>query len=445
MLTGRVTFAGDTVSDTIAKILEREPDWSALPAATPAPVRRLLLRCLAKDPKQRLRDIGDVRIEIDAIDEVLPATSEEVVTLPLLPGAAPRGCRGLAIVALAVAIGVREASRPAPTPENPLANAQFTRFTDWEGTEGGAEISPDGRFVAFLADPGGSFDLWQSQVGTGRFVNLTPDMPPLMAPGTLLRNFGFSGDGAEIWFSSSGGATSRKMLMPLTGGTPRPFLAEGAAAPAWSPDGTRLAYITVSESGDPLSVADRTGADAREIVSARERMHNHNPVWSPDGQWIYFVHGSDPTDEMDVWRVRPSGGSPEQTDAAARRGELPGATRPAHAALRGARRGLVGAVAVGPRRGEQDRTPGERGPRAVHVGGGQPRRPARGRHRGQPHGQPVARAARRPARRRARCRAVPRADGAGAGATLRRDVACSICPRAAWATGCGGSRTGRSF
>ena len=69
MLTGRVAFAGETVSDTIGKILEREPDWSALPAATPPAIQRLLRRCLAKDPKQRLRDIGDVRIEIDAIDE----------------------------------------------------------------------------------------------------------------------------------------------------------------------------------------------------------------------------------------------------------------------------------------------------------------------------------------------------------------------------------------
>ena len=65
MLTGRVAFAGETVSDTIGKILEREPDWAALPPTTPAIIRRLLRRCLAKDPKQRLRDIGDVRIEID--------------------------------------------------------------------------------------------------------------------------------------------------------------------------------------------------------------------------------------------------------------------------------------------------------------------------------------------------------------------------------------------
>src|SRR5262249_30599628 len=62
MLTGRIAFAGETVSDTIGKILEREPDWTALPASTPAAIRRLLIRCMAKDPKRRVRDIGDVRM-----------------------------------------------------------------------------------------------------------------------------------------------------------------------------------------------------------------------------------------------------------------------------------------------------------------------------------------------------------------------------------------------
>ena len=80
--------------------------------------------------------------------------------------------------------------------------------------------------------------------------------------------------------------------MPLTGGTPRPFSAEGAATPAWSPDGTRLVYFNNGD-GDPMFVADRTGADARQILVARrkvpqKRLNNHNPVWSPDGQWIYF-------------------------------------------------------------------------------------------------------------------------------------------------------------
>ena len=65
MLTGRPAFRGETTSDTIAAVLEREPDWSALPAQTPASIRRLLQRCLEKDPKRRLRDIGDARLEIE--------------------------------------------------------------------------------------------------------------------------------------------------------------------------------------------------------------------------------------------------------------------------------------------------------------------------------------------------------------------------------------------
>src|SRR5262245_38749897 len=63
-LAGRQPFAGETVPDTIAKILEREPDWSLLPARTPAKVRDLLRRCLEKDAKRRLRDVGDARIEL---------------------------------------------------------------------------------------------------------------------------------------------------------------------------------------------------------------------------------------------------------------------------------------------------------------------------------------------------------------------------------------------
>ncbi len=63
MLTGRAPFSGETVSDTIAAIIEREPDWSALPARTPPGLRRLLQRCLVKDRKQRLRDLGDARVE----------------------------------------------------------------------------------------------------------------------------------------------------------------------------------------------------------------------------------------------------------------------------------------------------------------------------------------------------------------------------------------------
>ena len=72
MLTGQAAFAAQTISDTVARIIEREPDWSRLPSTTPANVRRLLRRCLDKDPKQRLRDIGDARVNLDERSGIAP-------------------------------------------------------------------------------------------------------------------------------------------------------------------------------------------------------------------------------------------------------------------------------------------------------------------------------------------------------------------------------------
>ena len=71
---------------------------------------------------------------------------------------------------------------------------------------------------------------------------------------------------------------------------------------------------------DPFSIAESTSANPLPIIVDTAgffagRMHNHNPVWSQDGQWIYFAHGPQPNDEMNVWRVRPSGGTPEQLTA----------------------------------------------------------------------------------------------------------------------------------
>ena len=195
----------------------------------------------------------------------------------------------------------------------PLANARFERFTDWEGREDDAEISPDGRFVAFLADRAGELDLWVSQVGTGRFVNLTSDLPPLRLAGAHPAEIGLFGRRSGAlghWHWQYGNNAHAHHRRPATGiperGRKRPVLVSG-----WHPH--RLFQIRPRDS---LFVADRTGADAREILAPREGTHTHNPVWSPDGQWIYFVHGLvhglDQTDDMDVWRIRASGGSPER-------------------------------------------------------------------------------------------------------------------------------------
>ena len=309
MLTGQPAFAGDTVSDIIVRILERDPEWSALPPGVPAALRRVLVRCLAKDAKKRLRDIGDARIEIDAAGEVLPAEPDTDVERP-----AQRRSAWLMWVALALATAVAVwEGVPAAPPSDPFAGARFTPITDWEGSESSADISPDGRFVTFVADPDGHFDRWWAQIGAGGFSRL--GTPLKVIPSEFLKVFGFSGDGADIWGSLQGATTGQNFLFSLTGGPPRPILTAGNTAVSWSPDGERLAYVQITRTGEPLFVADRTGGDAREIVPIERDVHNHNPVWSTDGQWIYFVRGVNPTDmmeTMDVWRVRATGGALER-------------------------------------------------------------------------------------------------------------------------------------
>ncbi len=170
LLAGRLAFGGDTAPDTIAAILGREPDWRALPAATPVGLRRLLERCLEKDPKQRLRDIGDAQAELHEESSV-PASRTPAPARPrsrgwIWPVAAAVLLAGL--VPLSVWQRNSEVSR-----QNPLATATFERLTDFDGSELDAAISPDGKFVVFLSDRAGPFDAFVTQVGSGAFVNLT--------------------------------------------------------------------------------------------------------------------------------------------------------------------------------------------------------------------------------------------------------------------------------
>jgi len=105
MLTGRAAFSGSDVSHVLADIVTREPRWESLPPETPDSIRRLLRRCLAKDPAERLRDIADARLEIE---DATTASSQKVATTPAPAGASTSGRRvalGLAALAL-IGIGV---------------------------------------------------------------------------------------------------------------------------------------------------------------------------------------------------------------------------------------------------------------------------------------------------------------------------------------------------
>jgi Tol biopolymer transport system component len=307
MLAGQSPFRGHTAADTLAAVLARGPDWTVLPSM-PAGLRRALERCLEKDPKRRLRDIGDARLEID-----------DALGGPAAPRRARPRSRALGgVLAAAVLIGAGLLAWPLRRSEyfwrNPLEGAAFTRLTDFEGAEQHAAISRDGKFVAFLSDRDGTWDAWVTQVGTGESHNLTQGrVQELRNPAT--RTLAFTPDGSlvTVWTrvpdGAGGGAVEAGWAVPTMGGPLRPYLT-GIAELDWSPDGSRIVYHPPAP-GDPLFVTEPGEKSGRRIYAARPGVHNHFPVWSRDGAFLYFIQGL-PPDQMDVWRISSAGGEPQR-------------------------------------------------------------------------------------------------------------------------------------
>jgi Tol biopolymer transport system component len=191
--------------------------------------------------------------------------------------------------------------------KNPFTGAAYQSVTGFDGRNEAAAVSRDGQFIAFLSDRGGRTDVWVTQVGSGRFHNLTRGLDgELVNPS--IRELGFSPDGSLVtfWLRRQSGSPADISIwaVPTLGGEPRPYL-EGAAEATWSPDGSQLAYHTALP-GDPLFIGDGKGLSrTAPILIAPAGLHSHFPVWAP-GNRIYFSKGSLP-DQLDVWRVDPRG------------------------------------------------------------------------------------------------------------------------------------------
>ena len=303
-LTGRRPFGGATDLELLQTIIHRPAE--PLPPDLPVALRLIVEKALENDPADRHQSMREMVVDMRRLlRQRLPAEQVAEPVVPrrrLLPG----GVTALAIVVLG-AVMLLWLMRPHPAAANPLENARFSRFTNFEGTERSAAISSDGRFIAFRSDRDGPFDVWLGQVGTGTFVNLTKGIDDEFA--TDSPSCGFSYDGSEIWLS--GGPGRRLRLMPLMGGAPRPFLNDRAVSVAWSPDGARVVYH-LQDDGDSMYIADRTGGNARLLYRRNANEHNHFPVWSTDGRSIYFASGTPVTKEMDVWRIAADGGTPQR-------------------------------------------------------------------------------------------------------------------------------------
>ncbi|HZM61421.1 MAG TPA: protein kinase [Vicinamibacterales bacterium] len=315
MVTARPAFGGESSSDTIAAVLEHAPDWSALPVETPLGIRRLLQRCLEKDPRRRLRDIGDARLDID---DTFSANATADTTAPRRVRRTAGAAAGVFVLVLASLV-TWQLQRSEYFWRNPLDDATVTRLTDFDGADHHAAISPGGDVVAFLSDRAGAWDVWVTQVATGDVLNLTKgSVEELRNPAT--RTVGFSPDGSRVvlWSrarkSAGGGVVDSGWTVPTLGGQLQPtWKGLGISELAWASNG-RVVYHP-STDGDPMFVTEPDEKEGKQIYAARAGLHNHFPIWSPDGAFIYFVQGKvlDSTFyESDVWRIPPAGGQPER-------------------------------------------------------------------------------------------------------------------------------------
>ncbi|MGA2413425.1 MAG: protein kinase [Candidatus Sulfotelmatobacter sp.] len=315
MATGTQPFRGESEATIYDAILNRDPVPPAeLNRKLPAKLEEIIHKALEKDRQLRYQHASDVRTDLqrlkrDTDSGVSRATPSTV--------SAPKRYNWVLwtfVTLLVAGLGGWFASNgPRPAVRNPLFSAQFTRLANFSGAKSDPAISPDGNFAAFISNRSGAFDIWLSQTNGNNLTNLTQGrIGDARAP---LRAVGFSGDGLEVWSGGTGGSGGtegkRLMLWPLIGGTPHNFPDEKAAEVAWSPDGTRLVYHTW-QAGDPTFVADHDGGNPRLILQNDPGLHNHYQVWSKDGRWIYFIRGRPATREMDLWRVSPEGGKPEQ-------------------------------------------------------------------------------------------------------------------------------------
>jgi serine/threonine-protein kinase len=295
MLTGKRPFGGDSITETLAELMKSDPDWDSLPASTPAGVRMLLRRCLEKDPRRRLRDIGDARLLMDgAFADAVPSSGEAKPAAPSIEekaAAAQRWRRRLLLgvaaagilVAGSLALGAWLARGMSPRPARPqtrfvmnVSPALPLYLLDLAETTHLA-ISPDGSRVAYIIGPPSM--LWERSIDDVRgrlFENTALGLCPFFSPDGQW--IGFTQRDQLRKVSVVGGAVETVCKLP-SASAPRGATWSQDGAIVFALDGTGLFRVAAS-GGTPeaLTTPDATGG---------QRVHCW-PHFLPDGKSLLF-------------------------------------------------------------------------------------------------------------------------------------------------------------
>jgi serine/threonine protein kinase len=298
MLTGGRLFQGESVTETLAAVLTQTPEFTSLGDAPPAVVA-LLRRCLERDPKKRLRDIGEARVILAD-----PRTLEPAPPAPITAGAnahvspSARGwiLRAAAFIALGFAAGfgaARLLDRPTGN-QTAASTLSITPITS-SGNVISATISPDGRYMAYVESDQGRQSLWLRQMAGGQTLRLTPEDT------VAFWSHAFTPDGNQVVYGLKSRTDRGGALYSIStlGGTPRRLIAEIDSSPTFSPDGRRMAFLraqhpTTEQSA--LVVSDSDGSDPKVLASVTlpdyiAGIFYGAPAWSPDGQTIVTALG----------------------------------------------------------------------------------------------------------------------------------------------------------
>jgi serine/threonine protein kinase len=283
MLVGTPPFVGTTPADVLAAVLHRPVDWSALPPGTPASVQRLLRRCLERDLKRRLRDIGDAWLDLEDDDRELKVAARS--STPRAGLVVASVATGAALLIGAWAIGMLSPSVPPPV--------QFT-FAAPEGQilAGLPVPSPDGSQLVFTSrTPSGESALWTRPLGrlsAQRLAGTDNGVQPFWSPDG--RFVGFIANGAIKRTSLAGGPVQQiTTLEPSTQGA------------AWSADNS---IVFTPSNRAPLYRIAATGgaAEAVTTLDANYRENSHRwPHFLPDGRHYLFTARSDLLDQSAIY------------------------------------------------------------------------------------------------------------------------------------------------
>ena len=334
MIAGTGPFAAETASDSLAKVIESDPDWAALPGDVPPSIRRLIRRCLQKDPAARIHDAADARIELtDALSA--PAGSDEAAVSPRTRGRAALVALSLAaLLAVAVASWWRAGSR-SPSPSAPALEFGVT-FPDYFMPTDGLAISPDGRRIAanvwsnagdiwvhsfdgsqprpLAGGERGSFPFWSPDSTTlgfyqgGQIVTISPTGGQVTHVAQIPRGGGGAGatwNRDNVILFSNGASLFR---VPATGGSspvevPVAGISGVFFTPTFLPDGHHFVFCTQAGTGGSMKLASLDGGDVKDLGDSE----CPGVAFAPPDHVLFVRGGSLLAQELDVRRLTLAG------------------------------------------------------------------------------------------------------------------------------------------